>query len=153
MRHRQRRLLAWSPSAGSWRCSSGMVKSRRREASSNWPCHSATSNWCLASCSLHLMSLILSSRALSTQNPSQSREFVLISVLLTSLADLSQSCSIFPLVLQFPLDVVPPLHAEGVTFVLQAVQFVIIHRSRDSTLLRETEGRGSFVHQINGFVK
>lgn len=124
MEHRQRRLLIpihLVPSAGSWCCSSGMVENRRREAGSNCPCRCATFNRCLASSSLRLTSLILSSRALSTQNPSQSRIFVPISGPLTSLPHPSQSSSLFPLLLQLLLDFVPPLHAKGVTFVLQAL--------------------------------
>ena len=103
-------LFAWSPSAGSWRCSSGIVEKCMHEASSNC----ATSNWCLASSSLRLAPLILSSRGLSTQNPSQF-EFVVISVH-------SPVCQTLVKTAQLLLDLVPPLHAEGVIFVFQALQ-------------------------------
>ena len=110
-----------SPPSTNSRDSSGMAENHRGEVSLNWPSCCATPNWCLAS-SPHLTALILSSRALATQNPSQSQ---ICSDLgpLTSLPDPSQSSSIFPLLLQLLLDFVPPLHAEGVTSVLQALQF------------------------------
>jgi hypothetical protein len=49
---------------------------------------------------------------------------------LTSLPDFSQSSlsSTFPLLLQLLLDFVLPLHAEGVTFVLQTIQFDLERR-------------------------
>ena len=103
------------------RDSSGMAENRRGEASSNWPSRCATPNWCLAS-SPRLTSSILSSRALATQNPSQSQIRSDLGPL-TSLPNPSQSSSIFPLLLQLLLDFVPPLHAEGVTSVLQTLRF------------------------------
>ena len=129
-------LFAWYPCAGSWYCRSGMVENHRHEVSLNWPHHCAMSNWCMASSSLHLMSLILSSQALSTQNLSQSCRLVLIlvhspvcqSLVKTTASSLFAFSSCLTVFLWFMLKVSLLLFK-----LFCSIWSVIIYRSRDPT--------------------